>query len=166
MIERLHTTDPAALLLVKALREHVENVMQACRTPGFNLALALDGALAWEAGFGLADVARQLPVTPDTVYHSGSLGKTSTGTAIMILVDRGVIALEEPINRYLPFKVENPLGKREVGVRVRLLDGSSREADERSIRHLNRRVYRSEHCSKTVVVPWSKRCRSGHDEST
>ena len=116
MTERRFSSDGEALLLIDALRDHVHHVIRASGTPGLNLALALDGALIWEAGFGYADLAQARPVTPDTVYRSGSLGKTYTGTAIMVLVDRGVIALEDPINRHLPFAVRNPLGARDITV--------------------------------------------------
>jgi len=91
--------------------------MRAKGTPGLNLALGYKGRLIWEAGFGLADVAAKTKMTPDTVYHSGSLGKTYTATAIMHLVDRGVLGLDDPINKHLPFEVRNPLGGREITIR-------------------------------------------------
>lgn len=115
--ERLHTDEPAGLRLIGALRDYILHVMAARGTPGLNIALAHRGTLIWEAGFGLADVAAGTLMTPDTTYRSGSLGKTYTATAIMILVDLGTISLDDPINRHLPFKVSNPLGRREVTVR-------------------------------------------------
>ncbi|HEX9893834.1 MAG TPA: serine hydrolase domain-containing protein, partial [Gemmatimonadales bacterium] len=66
---------------------------------------------------GYADVARKTPMTPATVMHSGSMGKTYTGTAVMQLVERGVLSLHDPINQYLKgFKAVNPLGEREITV--------------------------------------------------
>ena len=113
---RLQRTAPFELRLIDATRDYVLHAMRAHGTPGLNLAMGYRGELIWEAGFGWADVAAGKPMTPETVYHSGSLGKTYTATAIMHLVDRGVIALDDPISRHLPFEVHNPLGDRDVTV--------------------------------------------------
>jgi CubicO group peptidase (beta-lactamase class C family) len=114
--ERVHTDDSDGLCLITALRTHVPILMHKHQTPGLNIAVADKGRLIWEAGFGLADIASGRPMTPDSIYHSGSLAKTYTATAVMILVDWGVLALEDPINKHLPFEVHNPLGNREITV--------------------------------------------------
>ncbi len=114
--ERIHTEDPASLALIGEVRRYVPILMAKGRTPGLNIALADKGKLVWEAGFGLADIAGGRPYLCDTVFHSGSLGKVYTATAVMILVDRGVLALSDPINRHLPFEVQNPHGQREITI--------------------------------------------------
>ncbi|MDE2751429.1 MAG: serine hydrolase [Gemmatimonadota bacterium] len=114
--ESVHTDRAFERALIDATRDHVLHAMRAHGTPGLNLAMGYRGELIWEAGFGWADVAAAKPMTPETVYHSGSLGKTYTATAIMHLVDRGVIALDDPISQHLPFEVHNPLGDRDVTV--------------------------------------------------
>src|SRR5690242_8664461 len=114
--ERIHTSDSDGLGLVDALRHHLPVLMEKHQTPGLNIAVADKGKLVWEAGFGFADVVSGRPMTADSVYRSGSLGKTYTATAIMILVNRGVIALHDAINKHLPFGVHNPLGGREITV--------------------------------------------------
>jgi CubicO group peptidase (beta-lactamase class C family) len=103
--------------LIEALRVFIPEVMRQDGAPGLNLALARRGKVIWEEGFGLADVARKTPMTPATVMHSGSMGKTYTATAVMQLVERGVMNLHDPVNRYLAgFRVTNPLGEREITV--------------------------------------------------
>lgn len=114
--ESVHADRPFEVRLIDATRDFVLHAMRAHGTPGLNLAMGYRGELIWEAGFGWADVAAGRPMTPETVYHSGSLGKTYTATAIMHLVDRGVIALDDPISQHLPFEVHNPLGDRDVTV--------------------------------------------------
>ncbi len=114
--ESVYAARPFESRLIDATRDFVLHAMRAHGTPGLNLAMGYRGKLIWEAGFGWADVAAGKPMTPETVYHSGSLGKTYTATAIMHLVDRGVIALDDPISRHLPFEVLNPLGDRDVTV--------------------------------------------------
>lgn len=114
--EVVHTDRAFERSLIDATRDYVVHLMRAHGTPGLNLAMGYRGELIWEAGFGWADVAAGKPMMPETVYHSGSLGKTYTATAIMHLVDRGVIALDDPISQHLPFEVHNPLGDRDVTV--------------------------------------------------
>ena len=102
-------------LLIAALEDYIPHAMRRHQTPGLNLALARRGEVIWEKGFGYADWDAKLPMTPSTVFHSGSMGKTYTATAIMQLVERGVIGLHDPINEYLAeFQVENPFGERDV----------------------------------------------------
>ena len=115
--EKIHTERPYDLRMIDAIRDYVPHVMRADGTPGLNLALGYRGRLIWEAGFGYADVAAGREMMPETVYHSGSLGKTYTATAVMQLVERGVIGLDDPINRHLPFEIVNPLGERDITVR-------------------------------------------------
>lgn len=127
--ERVHTSDPAGLSLISALRAHLPALMAKHQTPGLNVAVADKGKLIWEAGFGLADISSAKPMTPDSVYHSGSIGKTYTATAVMILVDRGVVALEDPINKHLPFEIHNPLGERDITVHDLMVHMSGLSAD-------------------------------------
>src|SRR6185437_13444604 len=105
--ERIHTGNTDSLMLISALRAHIPLLMQKHETTGLNVAVADNGELVWEAGFGLADIATNRPMLPDSVYHSGSLGKTYTATAVMILVDRGIVALDDPIYRHLPLEVHH-----------------------------------------------------------
>ncbi len=101
--------------LIEALRSYIPHVMRQNGTPGLNIALARRGKVIWEEGFGYADLEKKTPMTPKTVLRSGSMGKTYTATAVMQLVERGVIGLHDPINKYLKeFQVINPLGKQEI----------------------------------------------------
>lgn len=53
-------------------------------------------------GFGIADPSRR-PVTPQTPFLIGSITKPFTALAIMQLVEAGRIALDAPVQRYLPW---------------------------------------------------------------
>jgi CubicO group peptidase (beta-lactamase class C family) len=103
--------------LLAALDEFVPALLRARHVPGMNLAVALDGEIAIERGYGFANLETKTPMTPDTVMHSGSMGKTYTATAVMQLVEQGRLALDGPINDYLDFTVTNPLGARDITVR-------------------------------------------------
>lgn len=69
---------------------------------GVSLALIDDKRIVWAEGFGYADLAHNVPATPETLYRAGSITKLFTATAIMQLVERGLIDLDVPITTYLP----------------------------------------------------------------
>ncbi|CAN5259892.1 hypothetical protein BH18ACT12_BH18ACT12_15210 [soil metagenome] len=60
--------------------------------------------------YGLADLAARKPVTRETLFEIGSIGKTFTAVALLQLVDEGRIDLAAPVDRYLPwFAVPQPV---------------------------------------------------------
>jgi CubicO group peptidase (beta-lactamase class C family) len=104
--------------LISALKAFIPYVVKDRGTPGLTIALSRREKIIWEAGFGYADLEERTPMTPQIVCHSGSMGKVYTATAIMQLVEKGVLGLDEPINIYLKdFQITNPLGDREIMVK-------------------------------------------------
>jgi len=75
--------------------------MQRQQIPGVSLAVVKDGKPVLVKGYGLANVEHQVPVKPETIFQSGSVGKQFTSMAVMILVEEGKIALDEKIGKYL-----------------------------------------------------------------
>jgi CubicO group peptidase (beta-lactamase class C family) len=63
-------------------------------------AIGCDGAVRWSSGFGSADVARNVPATPQTVFHIASLTKTFASIILLQLVDEGRISLDDPVSDY------------------------------------------------------------------
>jgi CubicO group peptidase (beta-lactamase class C family) len=103
--------------LIESLRSFIPHVMSQNGTPGLSIALARHGKVIWEEGFGYADLTRKTRMTPQTVNRAGSMSKLYTATAVMQLVETGLIALNDPVNKYTQgFKIVNPLGDREITV--------------------------------------------------
>jgi CubicO group peptidase (beta-lactamase class C family) len=103
--------------LIQATRSFIVQTMHEQNVPGCNIALARGGQVIWEEGFGFADVENRVPYTPDTVFHSGSMGKTYIATAVMQLVEQGVLSLDDSINKHFTdFEIVNPLGDREITI--------------------------------------------------
>ena len=84
--------------------------------PGVSIGLVAD-AEEWLAGFGVTNVDHPLPVDADTLFQIGSITKTFTATALMRLVEQGMVALDEPVRTYLP---DLRLGDEDVAKRVTL----------------------------------------------
>ena len=61
------------------------------RIPGVAVGVVKAGKVLVSRGFGLANVEHQVPVTDETIFQSGSVGKMFTSTAVMLLVEDGKI---------------------------------------------------------------------------
>jgi CubicO group peptidase (beta-lactamase class C family) len=61
-----------------------------------------DQDVLFTAGFGCADLARQIPATPETLFDTGSLTTVFTGVMLMQLRDAGAVGLDDPIDQYVP----------------------------------------------------------------
>ncbi len=84
------------------IRWFVQQQMKKHDVTGLSLALIDDQRIVWTEGFGYADKVHNVPATPETLYRAGSITKLFTATAIMQLVERGLIDLDQPLTTYLP----------------------------------------------------------------
>lgn len=84
-----------------AAREQIREAMVEQSIPSVSVAVAQNGRILWEEGFGWADVAKRVPADAHTMYSLASISKPITATALMILVERGAIDLDRPMNEYL-----------------------------------------------------------------
>jgi len=75
--------------------------MKRLKIPGVAIGVFLNGK-EYAAGFGVTSVENPLSVTPDTLFQTGSISKTFTGTIFMRLVEAGKVELDAPVRRYLP----------------------------------------------------------------
>ena len=83
--------------------------------PGVAVLVSRHGEPLHMAGYGMADIGTGAPITPDSLFDLASVAKQMTGVAILTLVEKGKLKLDEPVVRYLPdFAV--PVRGREVTV--------------------------------------------------
>ena len=80
----------------------VKEYMSAYRIPGVSFALLRKGKIVLLKSYGSANVELQVPVKPETIFQSGSIGKQFTAAAIMILVQDGKISVDDKISKYFP----------------------------------------------------------------
>jgi CubicO group peptidase (beta-lactamase class C family) len=71
-------------------------------TPGCAVGVAQGGKVVLRAGYGMADLERNVPITPDTIFESGSVAKQFTAATVMLLAKQGKISLDDPMRKYLP----------------------------------------------------------------
>jgi CubicO group peptidase (beta-lactamase class C family) len=97
-----------------AVTDYVKAEMQRQHIPGVSLLVVRNGKVIRAEGFGLANVELQVPVKPESVFQSGSVGKQFTATAVMMLVEEGKIGLDDPLTKYF---ADAPASWKEVTVR-------------------------------------------------
>jgi CubicO group peptidase (beta-lactamase class C family) len=72
------------------------------RMPGVQFVLARKGEVVHQAVLGNRDVERGTPLTEDTVFRIYSMTKPVTSVALMMLVEEGLIALDDPVAKHIP----------------------------------------------------------------
>jgi CubicO group peptidase (beta-lactamase class C family) len=70
--------------------------------PGISVGIVKDQELIWSKGYGLSDVNKKIPATPQTLYSICSITKLFTSVAIMQLYEQGKLRLDDSISSVLP----------------------------------------------------------------
>ncbi len=65
--------------------------------PGGALAVARDGRVVYARGFGYADRDKKEPVEPDALFRIASVTKPLTAVAVLQLVERGKLSLDDKV---------------------------------------------------------------------
>jgi serine beta-lactamase-like protein LACTB len=87
---------------VKALDAFIARQVEEQKLPALSVALVNDQKIVWARGYGFADPKRKVPASAETVHRVGSVSKLFTDFAVMQLVERGTLDLDEPVKKYLP----------------------------------------------------------------
>ena len=82
---------------VAKLRPLVQSAMKDWVTPGIMVLVDVPGQSTWIEGFGTSDLATKAPISADDHHRVGSVTKTQTGEAVLLLVDEGKIGLDDPV---------------------------------------------------------------------
>jgi CubicO group peptidase (beta-lactamase class C family) len=83
------------------VRAEIERKLVEQDVPSLAVAVARDGKIIWEEGFGWADREKRIPATEHTMYSLASISKPITATGLMVLVERGLVDLDGPTDDYL-----------------------------------------------------------------
>src|SRR5690606_13292294 len=72
------------------------------QTPGCVLAVIRDSAIIYERAYGMADLERHVPLSTQSVFDIGSIGKQFTAMLIALLAQERRLALDDSIHTYVP----------------------------------------------------------------
>ena len=89
--------------ILEHLDQQIRAWMAPRATPGIALAITDRNGLLATRSYGYADLAARTPVTPETWFQHGSIGKSFSAIVALQLAEAGVIDLHDPVTRYLPW---------------------------------------------------------------
>jgi len=96
--DRLETAGKTAPLRAAQLMKSWYNVNE----PGAAIAVVQQGKIVFKSAIGLANMEHNIPISSQSPFDLASCSKQFTGFAIAMLIDKGVISMEDDIRKYLP----------------------------------------------------------------
>lgn len=87
---------------VSSARLLIDSLMAAEAIPGLSVAVGRRSEVMWSEGFGYADLTHDVRVTPRTKFRVGSVSKPITAAALGVLLERGALDLDAPVQDYVP----------------------------------------------------------------
>ncbi|RKH02674.1 class A beta-lactamase-related serine hydrolase [Corallococcus sp. CA047B] len=89
-----------------ALRARIDAYVQAemarQKVPGIAVGVVSHGKVLLAKGYGFANLEHRVPVTADTLFQSGSVGKQFTTMAVMLQVEAGRLSLSDKVTKFFP----------------------------------------------------------------
>jgi len=71
-------------------------------SPGAALAIVSGGEVVYKQGYGMANLEYDVPISPNTIFHVASVSKQFTAMAVALLVEDGLLSLDDNIRDHLP----------------------------------------------------------------
>jgi uncharacterized protein (TIGR03435 family) len=87
---------------IASVDRYVTEEMEREHTPGLAVGIYSRGQILLARGYGLANVELHVPVKPETIFQSGSVGKQFVSAGVMMLVEEGKVGLDDSIVKYFP----------------------------------------------------------------
>ncbi|MEY3478778.1 MAG: hypothetical protein RL415_1041, partial [Actinomycetota bacterium] len=87
---------------LKSIDEHFNRYVDEGRLAGYAVAVARHGEVAHFGMYGNKDSETGAPITDDTIYRIYSMTKPITSIALMMLVERGLLQLTDPVSKFIP----------------------------------------------------------------
>jgi len=116
--ESLSPKAERAQKLLDGFDAKVEQAMKDYDVPGLSIGIVVDGHVIALKGYGIRDLERNLPVTPDTLFGIGSCTKAFSTFAIGTLVEEGLLEWDRPVCDILPeFRLSNQYATQNVTLR-------------------------------------------------
>ena len=104
-------------LKFRELCERILKQMKRYKVPGVSIGVWNKGH-EYAMGFGMTNIRNPQPVTADTLFQTGSISKTFTGTVLMRLAEQGKVTLDAPVRKYIKdFKLKDKKVEKQVTIR-------------------------------------------------
>jgi CubicO group peptidase (beta-lactamase class C family) len=80
----------------------LQGYIDSGRVPGFSVLIGHNGRLVLDKQWGVMDMDRKIPMTPETIFRVHSLTKPVTAVAFLQLFEKGLVRFDTPLEDYLP----------------------------------------------------------------
>ena len=87
---------------VEKVDAFVQQALARQKIPGMAVAVVHRGKVVVVKGYGFANVELGVPVSAETMFQSGSVGKQFTAAAVIALVEDGKLSLDDSIVKFYP----------------------------------------------------------------
>ncbi|WP_233882738.1 cyclic peptide export ABC transporter [Brevibacillus laterosporus] len=88
---------------LEQIESFITKQMNTAEIPGLQVIIVENDKTIYQKGFGYADILSNTPVTNETLFELGSNSKAFTGLAVLELADKGLLDLNDPVTKYLPW---------------------------------------------------------------
>lgn len=140
---------------IKAQNELTEKLTALSKTTclnGFGVALVNDKEILYQNGFGIANIETGEKYTESSIQNIASVSKTFIGLAVLKAQELGKLKLDDPISKYLPYTIENPMYK-DVLITIRhLVTHTSSIADNEEYLHRAWLLYDTINLEKNLKI--------------
>lgn len=89
--------------LNQAIDKYLSEQVRFHSIPGLTAAVVINGELLYTGAFGVRQIGKDEKLTSEHVFHFASVSKPFVATAIMQLVEQGMMNLDDPVIKYLPY---------------------------------------------------------------
>ncbi len=87
----------------RILTDYLRRWLAAAPSAGLAISVTDRQRTLYAAGLGYAELASRRPVTADTTFQIGSIGKSMTALAVLQLVESGRLDIDAPFSTHLPW---------------------------------------------------------------
>ncbi len=89
--------------LAQGLENYLHEYYKSKNVPSISAGISIKNKIYWDDAVGLADIENHVPANRKTLYRIASISKVITAVAIMQLVEKNKIKLDDDPRKYIPY---------------------------------------------------------------
>ena len=109
----------------RELDSYLKEQMEVLKIPGLSIAIINDSRIVYHRTFGFANIQTGEKVNNQTIFQASSLSKPVFAYFVMKMVEEGVLDLDTPLYKYLPYnEIEDDKRHQQITARMALSHAS------------------------------------------
>ena len=88
---------------IARIESFVNTQMKIGKIPGMAVVIVKNDQIIYQKGFGFANIRKKQPITSTTLFELGSTSKAFTAFAILLLEEKGLLNVQDPVKKYIPW---------------------------------------------------------------